>query len=260
MIRAIRAVSSERGRDPRGFTLVAFGGNGPLFAAGMAASLGIKRVLVPPAPGVFSSFGLLCATLEHHYSRSLRTLLRAAELPALNEAFDGLERQARAQLAAESVPGAAIAIQRRAAMHYHGQIYELTVPVPDGLIAPAGAQALEEAFGHEHERTYGHRAGADEPVELVSVHLIARAADAGPPRLPYSECLLGQEAPRRLCGARPAYFGPELGWFDTPVLHRGDLAEPHKGPCIVEEYDATCLVPPGACGVLDRFSNIIIDL
>ena len=106
MIRAIRAVSSERGRDPRGFTLVAFGGNGPLFAAGMAAALGIRRVLVPPVPGVFSSFGLLCARLEHHYARSLRTLLRAAELPALNEAFDDLERQARAQLTAEGVPAA----------------------------------------------------------------------------------------------------------------------------------------------------------
>ena len=80
MIRAIRAVSIERGRDPRGFTLFAFGGNGPVFAAGMAASLGMKRVIVPPAPGVFSSFGLLCATLEHHYSRSFRTLLRAAQL------------------------------------------------------------------------------------------------------------------------------------------------------------------------------------
>jgi N-methylhydantoinase A len=259
MIRAIRAVSSERGRDPRGFTLVAFGGNGPLFAAGMAAALGIRRVLVPPVPGVFSSFGLLCARLEHHYARSLRTLLRAAQLSALNEAFDDLERQARAQLAAEGVPASAIAIQRRAALHYHGQIYELTVAVPDGAIEPAGVHALEETFGREHERTYGHRAGADEPVELVSVQLIASAADAEPPRLPDAARLLGQEAPTPL-GVRPAYFGSERGWLDTPVLRRGALAKPQKGPCIVEEYDATCLVPPGAGAVLDRFGNIVIDL
>jgi N-methylhydantoinase A len=195
MIRAIRAVSSERGRDPRAFTLVAFGGNGPLFAAGMAAALGIKRLLVPPAPGVFSSFGLLCARLEHHYARSLRTLLRAAQLPALNAAFDDLERQARAQLAAEGAPDRTIAIQRRAAMHYQGQIYELTVAVPDGPITPAGVEALDQAFGGEHERTYGHRAGADEPVELVSVQLIASAAGAGPPRLPDAARLLAQDAP-----------------------------------------------------------------
>jgi N-methylhydantoinase A len=259
MIRAIRAVSSERGRDPRVFTLVAFGGNGPLFAAGMATSLGLKRVLVPPAPGVFSSFGLLCARLEHHYSRSLRTLLRAAELPALNDAFDDLERQARAQLTAEGVPGTAIAIQRRAAMHYQGQIYELTVAVPKGPIAPAGVEALEEAFGREHERTYGHRAGTDEPVELVSVQLIASAADAEPPRLPDAQRLLGHEATAPP-GARAAYFGPELGWLDTPVLRRGALAQAQTGPCIVEEYDATCLVPPGARALLDRFGNIVIDL
>jgi N-methylhydantoinase A len=260
MIRAIRAVSSERGRDARGFTLVAFGGNGPLFAAGMAAALGIGSVLVPPVPGVFSSFGLLCARLEHHYARSLRTLLRAAELRALNEAFDDLERQARSQLAAEGVPGSAIAIQRRAAMHYHGQIYELTVAVPDGPIAPAGLPALEEAFGREHERTYGHRAGADEPVELVSVQLIASAADAEPARLPDANRLLGQEAAAAPSGARAAYFGPERGWLDTPVLHRGALGAAQTGPCIIEEYDATCLVPPGARAVLDRFGNIIIDL
>jgi N-methylhydantoinase A len=259
MIRAIRAVSSERGRDPRAFTLVAFGGNGPLFAAGMAASLGIGRVLVPAAPGVFSAFGLLCARLEHHHSRSVRTLLRAADVQALGEAFDDLERQARAQLTAEGVPGPAVTIRRRAAMHYHGQIYELTVPVPDGPFTPATARALEDAFGHEHERTYGHRAGADEPVELVSVQLIASAADTQPPRLPQAERLLEQEAPARL-GTRAAYFGPELGWFDTPVLRRSALAKPHTGPCIVEEYDATCLVPPGARAVLDRFGNIAIDL
>ena len=144
-------------------------------------------------------------------------------------------------------------------MHYHGQIYELTVVVPDGPIAPAGVQALEEAFGREHERTYGHRAGADEPVELVSVQLIASAADAEPPRLPDAERLLGQEAAARL-GVRPAYFGPELGWLDTPVLRRGALAQAQTGPCIIEEYDATCLVPPGARAVLDRFGNIVIDL
>ena len=106
MIRAIRAVSSERGRDPRGFTLVAFGGNGPLFAAGMAASLGIKRVLVPPVPGVFSSFGLLCARLEHHYCAQL------AHAPAGGGAA-GAQRGVRRPRAA----GAGAACGRRCARH-----------------------------------------------------------------------------------------------------------------------------------------------
>ena len=259
MIRAIRAVSSERGRDPRDFSLFAFGGNGPLFAAGMAASLGIKRVVVPPAPGVFSAFGLLCAALEHHYSRSFRRLLRAAELSALNGAFEDLERQARAQLAAEGVAAAAVTLRRRVAMHYQGQIYELTVPVPDGSITASGAQALEEAFGREHERTYGHRAGEGEPVELVSVQLIARATETEPALPPRADRLLRQDGPTGQA-MRAAYFGPELGWLDAPVLRRSALTEPQTGPCIVEEYDATCLVPPGTQAVLDPFGNIILDL
>jgi N-methylhydantoinase A len=130
------------------------------------------------------------------------------------------------------------------------------VAVPDG---PADLPALEEAFGRDHERTYGHRAGAEEPVELVSVQLIASAADAEPPRLPDADSLPGQDAAAPP-GARAAYFGSERGWLDTPVLRRGALAEAQTGPCLVEEYDATCLVPPGARALLDRFGNIIIDL
>ena len=80
MIRAIKAVSTERGRDPREFALFAFGGNGPLFAAGMARALGISRVVVPPSAGLFSSFGLLYADVEHHYARTFRRLLRQADL------------------------------------------------------------------------------------------------------------------------------------------------------------------------------------
>ncbi len=259
MIRAIRAVSSERGRDPRDFSLFAFGGNGPLFAAGMAASLGIRRVVVPPAPGVFSAFGLLCAAREHHSSRSFRRLLRTAELALLNQAFADLEHQARAQLATESVPAAAIAIQRRAAMRYHGQIYELTVPVPDGVVTATGAQALEEAFGQEHERTYGHRAGADEPVELVSLQLVARAVETDPAApLNAGRPIREDVAPRP--DVRCAYFGPQRGWLETPVVRRSALAEPRTGPCIIEEYDATCVVPPGTRASLDSFGNIILDL
>ena len=99
MIRAIRAVSSERGRDPRAFALFCFGGNGPLFAAGMAAELGIGRIVVPPCAGLFSSFGLLYADLEYHYARTLRRLLRGADPGEIGEAWDALARQASAQLA-----------------------------------------------------------------------------------------------------------------------------------------------------------------
>src|SRR5262249_56548280 len=95
MIRAIKAVSTERGRDPRDFALLAFGGNGPLFAAAMASALGIGRVVVPPSAGLFSSFGLLYADLEHHYSRTLRRLLPGANLAATAAPSDTLAREAQ---------------------------------------------------------------------------------------------------------------------------------------------------------------------
>src|SRR6185369_1675038 len=94
MIRAIKAVSTERGRDPRQFALFAFGGNGPVFACGMAAALGMRRIVVPPSAGLFSSFGLLYADVEHHYAQSLRRLLRKADLGEIQRAWDQLVDQA----------------------------------------------------------------------------------------------------------------------------------------------------------------------
>ena len=115
MIRAIKAVSTERGRDPRDFALFAFGGNGPLFAAGMAAALGIDRIVVPPSAGLFSSFGLLYADVEHHYARTFRRLLRQADLGEIDEAWTALAQQAIDQLAVEGFTGAHAKLKRSAA-------------------------------------------------------------------------------------------------------------------------------------------------
>jgi N-methylhydantoinase A len=258
MIRAIKAVSSERGRDPRDYALFAFGGNGPLFAAGMAEELGIRRVVVPPSPGLFSSFGLLYADVEHHYSRTLRRVLRGADAAELDSAWTALEDAARDQLAADGFTESQMEFRRTANMHYKGQIFELTVPAPGGRIDAAAIATLEEAFGQEHERTYGHRAGAEEPVELVNVQL-AGLGIPDRPRVPDRVGTAHAAAPAPL-PPRPAYFGPEAGWIETPVLNRADLGGGREGPCIVEEYDATCLVPPGASAALDGYGNIVIDL
>jgi N-methylhydantoinase A len=179
MIRAIKSVSTERGRDPREFALFAFGGNGPLFACGMARALGMSRVVVPPSAGLFSSFGLLYADVEHHYSRTFRRLLRQADLAEIERAWTGLADQATAQLAVEGFTAGRMRLKRSAALHYQGQSYELTVPVPDGAIDEKMVALLEEAFGQEHEKTYGHRAGKDEPVELVSIQIVGQGLRQG---------------------------------------------------------------------------------
>ena len=121
MMRAIRAVSIERSRDARDYTLCAFGGNGPVFACTMAKELGMRRVLVPPSPGLFSAFGLLYAEVEHHYGRSFRRLLRSLDLDHLNVAWDAMEQEARAELEAEGFAGDRIAIRRLASLHYQAK-------------------------------------------------------------------------------------------------------------------------------------------
>ena len=256
MIRAIKAVSSERGRDPREFALFAFGGNGPVFACGMAEQLGIRRVVVPPCAGLFSSFGLLYADVEHHYSRTLRRLLRGCDLGEIERAWAALAQQACQQLAAEGFAGGHARVRRSAALHYQGQTYELTVPVPEGAIDLEMVAQLEEAFGREHERTYGHRAGPDEPVELVTIRVLGQGVREGggvPEQVRPSRAEPAPAAPRR------AYFGAESDWIETRVVRRSELSRPMPGPLIVEEYDATCVVPPGWSAALDPAGNILIQ-
>jgi N-methylhydantoinase A len=250
MMRAIRAVSVERGRDIRTATLLAFGGNGPLFAAGIAAELGISRVLVPPLPGLFSAFGLLLADTEHHLSRSLRAI--AGDPAALQGATDALLAEGNARLEADGFPASRRFLALSARARYAGQSSEIPVPLAT-VDAVEMLAALPEAFAIEHERTYGFRAPAGEPVQLIDLALIARG-------IPERARLPGHVPPAvaDVPASRRAWF-PGGGWTDTPVLDRAGLTEaPRAGPLIVQEYDATCLVPPGASARLDRFGNIEI--
>jgi N-methylhydantoinase A len=258
MMRAIKAVSTERGRDPRDYTLFAFGGNGPLFAAGLAEALHMRRVIVPPSPGLFSAFGLLYADVEHHYSRTFRRLLRRIDVEALNAAWDRMAAEAVAQLEVDGFTASQMRLRRTATLHYQGQTFELSVPVPEGPLTTQAIAVLEEAFAQEHERTYGHRAGPEEPVELVTMQVVGQGLPDRP-RLP-EKLHAARLATTRRVPARPAYFGPQTGWLDTPVVHRADLTTPRQGPCIVEEYDATCVVPPGVTAVLDTYGNMVLAL
>jgi N-methylhydantoinase A len=258
MMRAIKAVSTERGRDPRDYALFAFGGNGPLFAAGLAEALSMRRILVPPSPGLFSAFGLLYADVAHHYSRTFRRLLHQLDLQELQAAWDRLATDAITQLTADGFTPEQMCLRRVANLHYQGQTFELSVPVPAGALDASALAALAEAFGQEHERTYGHRAGPDEPVEIVTIQVIGQ----GLPELPRvpAKLLPPDASLASQLTVRQAYFGPQLGWLTTPVLHRAALTTPREGPCIIEEYDATCVVPPRARAALDSYGNIVIDL
>lgn len=218
----------------------------------------MRRIIVPPAPGLFSAFGLLYADVEHHFARTFRRLLRSMDLAALNEAWDALVAEARGQLEADGFTPGQMRIRRLASLHYQGQTFDLTVAAAEGPLDQSSLAALEEAFGEEHERTYGHRAGPEEPVELTEIRVIGQGIPKRPLRPQALRLDPGHDGgplpPRR------AYFGPEAGWLETPVLRRADLATPRDGPCIIEEYDATCVVAPGAQAHLDGFGNIVLEL
>ena len=259
MIRAIRAVSSERGRDPRAYTLVGFGGNGPIFAATMAQTLLISRVVIPPSAGVFSALGLLCANVEYHVSRTRLKLVRQADPGDISTLYRELENELHERLRGDGFAASQISMARSATLHYQGQSDELEVKVPAGTLTREALAGVEEAFNAEHERTYGHRAGAEEPIEFVSLRVLGR----GLPVIPRAEQVARAQLPRDVVIRRPvrrAYFGASRGWLETRVINRSRLATPHPGPCIVEEYDSTCLVPPGCTASLDRFGNVVIAI
>ncbi len=254
MMRAIRAVSVERGRDPRRFALLAFGGNGPLFGAALAAELGIGKVIVPPLPGLFSAFGLLVADTEHHATRSLRLRVDAADPDSVRDVLQQLESAAAGVLAEQGFPAERQRVRLQAQARYVGQSSELAIDLPTAPAAELLAR-IPALFAAEHERTYGFRAPEDEPVELTGFGIIARGVPDRP-RLPARVPPAAAEVP----ASRNVWFADQ-GWREVPVLDRATLSgTPRPGPLIVQEYDATCLVPPGARAGLDAFGDIVVSL
>lgn len=248
MVRVARAVSTERGRDPRRCVLVAFGGNGPVHAAEVARQLGIGEVIVPPWPGLFSAFGLLAAETRLELSQARRLVLASLTPADLVAGFEELERSARATLREEGHADSLIVTDRLLDLRYRGQSSDLRIAVP-GLESLPDISTIAADFEAEHERTYGYKDAADR-VEVVSFRVVARVAEDVP---------TAQVVPQKAVSAatRAAYFGQEYGSLETPVLGRGDLDHvPRPGPLIVEEYDATTVVPPGWGASLDAHSNI----
>ncbi len=254
MMRAVRSVSTERGRDVRDFALVGFGGSGPIHACGMAHTLEMEQIVIPPHPGLFSAFGLLAADIEHHQVQTYYKSTDEVDLEQLNATLTRLEEETRGLLSAEGFSDEEIEIQRSADMRYAGQSYELTIPVLSGDLGPNQISGLEEAFEKEHEKTYGHRGSLGEKYAFVNFRVVGKVAGEG---LPTSS----SESPSRSSeGSRRAYFGAEYGWIDTPVRGRQDLdTHPRTGPYLIDEYDSTTVVSPDFEVCKDERRNIRIQ-
>jgi N-methylhydantoinase A len=262
MMRAVKAVSTYRGRDPRDFTLFAFGGNGGIHAAALASELQMRRVVIPPAAGVFSAVGLLVA--DHEAVRSI-AFLRPMDATAVAETARHcrmLEEQAIAELGVSQNAGEGVSVRWRAELRYAGQGFELPVDLPRDAGAPSDAKAIRERFEQEYRRTYGHEL-ENHAIDFVALRVIATAAPRGPRVLNRVRPASRRPANRNeaAAGSRKAYFGRQHGLVDTPVIDRSALANaPTPGPLIIEEYEGTTVIPPGASAALDAYDNIVITV
>ena len=259
MARAIRVISVQRGYDPRDYTLVAFGGAGPLHVARLARELDVARILVPRNPGILCATGLLLADLRADFASTRLLTLEKASLPALTDAFSALDARARTWFADEGIPDADRLTLRTVDMRYAGQNYELPVPLPPGPLSQATLQDMASGFEEAHRRLYGFAAD-NEAIQLVTTRveatgIVRKAAfaaheDAGP------------DAAEAVVGTRDVWL-PEAGRlvscpiYDRERLRPGNLI---VGPAVVEQMDATTLVLPGMAGRVEPYLNLVLEI
>ena len=253
----IRVQAARKGLDLAEYTIVPFGGAGPVHAAAVAAELGIRRVLVPDMPGAFSALGLLCTDVTHDYIRSELRDLAALSPDHVEACFDDMEARAAEELDAEGLTGWQSRNVREVDLRYAGQGYELRVAL-DGLAGPpvgaATLAALAGRFHERHEALHGH-AAPDAPIELVSYRLrvivpmpklepAPHAASAGAEKTAVREVVFDG------AGAVPA-----------PVYRRDGFApaQPVAGPAVIEQLDSTTLVPPGWTVWRDDYGNLVLE-
>jgi len=254
MMGAVRVVSVERGRDPRDFVLVPFGGAGPLHGGSLARLLGIKTLLVPPAPGVLSALGLLASNLKAEFSRTCIERPPDYDTGRIAGIFAELEAEAVAWLDGEGVPFEARRVTRQASLRYRHQGFELFVPWPGGAVDDAALPATIAAFHREHERLYTF-AQPDTPVEIVTLRVDA-AGIFPPPLLP--ELPRGGDPAAAITGRQPVSFAD--GRIDTPIYDRTRLGAgaAFAGPAIVTQLDATTLLLPGQTAEVHPLGSLVV--
>lgn len=259
---AIRMVSTDRGRDPRDHTLVAFGGAGGLHAYEIARAVGIDNVVVPPFAGVACAFGATTMDVRHDLERTFYAPIAETDLEALNDALAGLEHEVRVLLTADDVSHGDVVLERSAQMRYVGQSYEVTTPVPDGLLDAHDVEALAGAFNDVHEREYGV-ASSDFPVAFVTLRVTGIGQTAKPAADDLAAALGSQRASGSSDGSikerRRAYFAGEHHDVEVHDVTRLAADQEIVGPAIIEQADGVIVVPPGSIARADRFDNVTIS-
>jgi N-methylhydantoinase A len=257
---ALRQVTVRRGLDVRDFTLVTFGGSGSLLLCRLLELLGLRVAVVPRDPGNLSAFGLLTVDVKNDYVQTAVARHARLDLAAVASTLQELQARAAATLDAEGFARQAHRYLRSADLRYYGQAFEVRVPVPDGRVDPAMADATVAAFHDAHERLYGYcfRDRPEQQVEWVNL----RVTGVGPIRRPHlREAAPGDgDAARARTGSRPVCFDAARSHLDTPVYARARLrpGDTVAGPAVVEEYGATVPLHPGFRAEVDRHGNLVV--
>lgn len=259
MLRAIRAVSSERGRDPRNFILYAFGGAGPMYAVGVSKGLGMRTVVVPPMSGVWSAFGLMCADIERHFIQAFSSVWNETILDGLNDVFEKLSVKALSTVqewaARDQVQ---VKLERLIDLRYKGQASELSISINNGHLDTSELKNITEVFEREHEKTYGHSLPGY-PLQAINVRMVAR--------IPTSQARLSTRIRSTIKGqssgpqTRKAYWGKEYGSIDTPVLTTEQIGKDTiEGPVLIDRYDTTVVIPPDCTVSVGSMDEITINI
>jgi len=257
----IRVLASQRAITLHDFTLVAGGGAGAVHAAAVAEEMGVRRVLSPPRPGAFSAIGLLCTDVAHDYVQSDVRLFRDLSIEHIQSNYDAMESRALSELRDEGFgEDAEISYVREADVRYSGQGFEIRVPVSGGQLHETEKQDIADRFNELHERLRGH-AAQEEPVEIVSYRVRAEVAvsqfipapaGADPAVEPVQEARVSE----RQVSFRRGEKSVSAGIWRRDLLGYGNRL---SGPAIVEQLDATTVIPPGWSGTIDAYGNLLLE-
>jgi N-methylhydantoinase A len=260
MSHMVRWVTTERGLDAADFTLVAYGGAGPLHAAMVARELRIAKVVIPRAPGHFSAYGMLVADLRRDFVNTWFNPLADVSFAAVEEIYADMERRGRKAIADSGLALAGVTVQRSADMRYVGQEHAVTVELPHDLFDRQDRDGIKQRFDAVHETRYGYSAPA-EKAEIVSL----RCAVTGLMRKPaFEHIAAGEPEPPKAAfrGTRPVYFAEAGRDVDTPTYHRPALLGGNRiaGPALIEEHASTTVIHPGDVLTVDAFGDLVIEI
>src|SRR5262245_21473960 len=257
---AVKGVTTERGLDVGDFALVAYGGAGPLHAADVARELGIRTVIVPDAPGVFSAIGMLFADLRYDFVRTWVVRLEQAPFTELERIYGEMEAGGRRAIAGAPVPPQETAVKRAADMRYVGQEHAVTVDLPLELFTAGDRAGIKRCFDAMHELRYGTSA-PEERAEIVSLRSTVTGVMRKPPR---TTIKAGDPKPvaAASAGTRGVYFREAGGFVETPTFARPALLAGNRidGPALVEEHASTTVLGPDDALEVDAFGNLVITV